>query len=77
VQLICKLLVSGTPPRAVPPTIQTFSETLIHEKPKELLSVNFVCECHVIVEVIVETIAAIKLAQASKRDQLWYNGTTH
>ncbi len=76
VQLICKLLISGTLPSAVPPTIQTFSETLLHEKPKELPSVNFVCECCVIVEVIGETIAAIKLAHALKWDQLWYNGTT-
>jgi hypothetical protein len=76
VQLICKVLISVTPPRAVPPIIQTFSETLLYEKPKVFPSVNFVYDCRVIVEVIKETIAVIKLAHAPKWDQLWYNGTT-
>ncbi len=77
VQLICELLISVTPPRAVPLIIQTFSEILLYEKPKELPSVSFVRECHIIVKVIGEAIAAIKLARAPKRDQLWYDGTTH
>ncbi len=76
VQLICKLLVTGTPPSAIPQIIQTFCETLLWEKPKELPSVNFVWECHVIMEVIGKTIVAIKLAHAPKWDQLWYNGIT-
>jgi hypothetical protein len=29
------------------------------------------------VEVIGKTVVAIKLAHAPKRDQLWYDGTTH
>jgi hypothetical protein len=29
VQLICELLVTGTPPGAIPQTIQTFCETLV------------------------------------------------
>ena len=29
VQLICELLVTGTPPGAIPQTIQTFFETLV------------------------------------------------
>ena len=72
VQLICELLVTGTPPSAIPQIIQTFCETLLREKPKELPSVNFVRECRVIMEVIGETIVAIKLAHAPKWDQLWY-----
>ena len=76
VQLICELLVTGTPPSAIPQIIQTFCETLLREKPKELPSVNFVRECRVIMEVIGETIVAIKLAHAPKWDQLWYDGTT-
>jgi hypothetical protein len=72
VQLICELLVTGTPPSAIPQIIQTFCETLLWEKPKELPSVNFVRECRVIVEVIGKTIVAIKLAHAPKWDQLWY-----
>jgi hypothetical protein len=76
VQLTFKLLLTGTPPSAIPQTIQTLCETLLWEKPKELPSVNFVRECHVIVEVIRETVVAIKLAHAPKWDQLWYDGTT-
>ena len=76
VQLICELLVTGTPPSAIPQIIQTFCETLLREKPKELPSVNFVRECRVIMEVIGETIVAIKLAHVAKWDQLWYDGTT-
>ncbi len=37
----CELLVTGTPPSAIPQIIQTFCETLLREKPKELPSVNF------------------------------------
>jgi len=76
VQLICELLITGTPPSAIPQIIQTFCETLLQEKPKELPSVNFVEECRVIMEVIGKTIVAIKLAHAPKWDQLWYDGTT-
>ncbi len=76
VQLICELLVTGTPPSSIPQIIQTFCEALLQEKPKELPSVNFVRECRVIMEVIGETIVAIKLAHAPKWDQLWYDGTT-
>ena len=75
-QLICEQLVTGTPPNAIPPTIQTFCETILCEKPKELPSVSFVRECCGIIEVIGEIIAAIKLACAPRWDQLWYNGTT-
>ncbi len=66
----------GTPPSAIPQIIQTFCETLLQEKPKELPSINFVRKCRVIMEVIGETIVAIKLAHTPKWDQLWYNGTT-
>jgi hypothetical protein len=49
---------------------------MLREKPKELPLVNFTLECCVIVEVIGETIVAIKLANVPKWDQLWYDGTT-
>ncbi len=71
VQLICELFVTGAPPSAIPQIIMTFCETLLQEKPTELPSVNFVRECPVIVEVIGKTIAAIKLANVPRKDQLW------
>ena len=51
-------------------------ETLYAEKPEELPSVNFVRRCRVVVEIIGETIAAIKLASADNWKQLWTDATT-
>ena len=76
VQLICELLVNGTPPSAIPGNIQTMYETLYGKKPDELPCVNFVRECRVIVEVIGETITAIKLAKAPTWKQLFTDATT-
>ena len=71
VQLICELLVNGTPPSAVPANIRSVYETLygkpLDEPPP---SVSYVRSCRVIVEVIGETITAIKLARAATWDQL-------
>ena len=76
VQLICELLVNSTAPSAIHQNIQTMYETLYGESPKELPSVNFVRECRVVVEVIGETVAAIKLASADSWKQLWTDGTS-
>jgi len=51
-------------------------ETLYKEEPDELPSVNFVRECRVFVEVMGETLTAIKLANAPEWLQLWTNATT-
>ena len=69
---------NGTTPSAIPTNIQTMYETLYSEKPEELPSVNFVRRCRVVVEIIGETIAAIKLASAEnwKWKQLWTDATT-
>ena len=76
VQLICELLVNGTPPTAIPGNIRIMYETLYGEPPDDEPSVSFVRECRPIVEVIGETIAAIKLADAGTWDQLWTDATT-
>ena len=76
VQLICELLINGTPPSAIPANIQTMYVTLYGKEPEELSSVNFVRECRVIVEVIGETMTAIKLAQAPTWMQLFTDATT-
>ena len=44
VQMICELLINGTVATAVPSTIQRIYEMLYYEPPKELPSVDFVCE---------------------------------
>ena len=71
VQLICELLVNGTAPSAIPANIRTMYETLTGEKPSDVPSVNFVRECRVVVEVIGETITALKLASADDWKALW------
>ena len=74
--MICELLINGTAPTAVPSTIQSIYETLYDESPEELPSVNFVWECRVVVEIIGETLVAIKLGGAEFWDQLWTDSTT-
>ena len=77
VQLICELLVNGTAPSSIPSNIETMYETTLYgTKPKEVPSINFVQGCRVVVEIIGETIAAIKLASADTWKQLWTDATT-
>ena len=70
VQIICKLLVNGTPPTMVPLAMQTMYQMLTGDTPDELPCVNFVWSCRVVVEVMGETITAIKLADAPSWNQL-------
>ena len=76
VQLITELLAHGTPPSAIPANIDTMYKTLYEVKPKEVPCVNFVRECRVVVQVLGETITAVKLASAEKWDQLWADATS-
>ena len=64
VQLICELLVNGTPPASIPGNIQIMYETLFGEPTNDLPSVSFVRSCRTVVEVLGETITALKLARA-------------
>jgi len=74
VLLICELLVHGTAPTAIPSNIQTLYTTLYGKAPEELPSVNYVRECRVVVEVMCETMAAIKLAESPDWGQLFTDG---
>ena len=76
VQLICELLVNGTAPTSIPVNIRTMYYTLYGKYPADEPSVSFCRECRVIVEVIGETIAALKLAHAPRWLQLWTDATT-
>ena len=76
VQVICELLVNGTSPSAVPTAMQTMYQMLTGDTPNKLPTINFVWSCRVVVEVIGETIAAMKLADAPSWNQLWTDGTT-
>jgi hypothetical protein len=76
VLIICELLANGTAPTAIPSNIQTLYETLYQDKPQELPSVSFVRSCRVVVEVMCETKAAIKIASSPEWSQLWTDGTS-
>ena len=54
VQLICELLVNGTPTSSVPDNIRTMYEMLYGTEPEEMPSLAFVRKCRVIVEVWVK-----------------------
>ena len=60
----------------MPTAMQTMYQMLMGDTPNELPTINFVRSCRVVVEVIGETIAAVKLADAPSWNQLWTNGTT-
>jgi hypothetical protein len=76
IQYICELLVIGTPPASIPSIISTSYQMYYGKEPDEVPQISFVHQCRVIVQVIGETIAAIKLASAEKWDQLWTDATT-
>ena len=70
------MLVSGAPPAAVPAILLTTSSTINQQKTAKVPLVNFVRECRVVVQIIGETIATIKLANTEKWGQLFTDGTT-
>ena len=76
VQLICELLVSGAAPSSIPDIILTTTSMNNQHPPKSLPSVNFIRECRVVVQIIGETLAAIKLARAKTWGQLFTDGTS-
>ena len=64
VLLICEMLVNGTNPRAVPANIQTYCAAFTGVEAEELPSVNFVCECRVVLQNLNETLSAFFLGNA-------------
>ena len=76
VQLICELLVNGTPPTAIPGNIKTMYETLYGEDAKEVPSVNFCRRCRIVVQVIGETMTALKLANSKTWKQVFTDATS-
>ena len=76
VLLICELLVNGTPPVAVPATIQTTSAAFTGAEANELPSVNFVRQCRTVLQTLNETLSALRLGKADTWHQLFTDGTT-
>ena len=77
VQLICELLVIGVPPSKIPATLQTTYETFREgDDRQDGISVSFVRQCRTVVQVIGETMAAIKYGEAEVIDQAFMDATT-
>ena len=76
VQLCCELLVIGAPPSTIPKSISTIYETLYSDRPDETPSVSFVRQCRILLQIIGETVVAMKLTKAKVWDQLHMDATT-
>ena len=61
VQLICELLVNGTPHTAIPGNISVMYESLYGEEPDKAPSISFCQHCRVTVQVVGETMAALRI----------------
>jgi hypothetical protein len=68
--------VIGTPPTSIPSIIYSSYQIYYSKQPDEVPQISFVHPCGVIVQVIGEMIAAIKLASAENWDQLLTDATT-
>ena len=82
-QLICEFLVIGTPPSSMPGNIRIMYETLYDidldaegEKKVDFPSIHFFRQCRIVVQVIRETMVALKLAKAVKWNQLFTDATS-
>jgi len=77
VQFVCELLVCGTLPRTIRNNLVIMYRTMYDKETSiEVLSLSFIRECRTIVQVVGETVTAIKLGQAEKWDQLWTDATS-
>ena len=59
-EVCCELIVNGSPPSEIPSSIGTLTATFYGKEPKKLPSINYVHQCQVLVQVIGETITAMK-----------------
>jgi len=76
VLLICKLLVNGTPPSAIPGNIQSVSESVTGVSVSHNPSVNFVRQCRVVEQNLNEMLAAYRLGKEMKWNQIFIDGTS-
>ena len=75
VLLVCAILITDVPPTAIPSRIYTLYETLTCVEPTQVPSASFIRRCCTVVQVVGETIAAWKLADAESRIQIFTDAT--
>ena len=75
---MAELLVTGTPPSAIPSNIGILYDMLSGEKADDLPSVNFGRQCRQVVQVLGETMTAMKLSETPKEmwKQILFDATT-
>ena len=76
VLLICEQLVNGTPPSAIPANIQSMCAALTGASARELPTVSFVRSCRTVVQIMNETLAAMRLSNANEWFQMNTDGTS-
>ena len=75
-QLIIEMLINGTPPSAIPPNIAAQAELSMPGKTiDELPSEKYCKDMRAVLQVVVETLVAYRLAKANVWEQLFVDGT--
>ena len=75
-EVCCELLVNGSPPSAIPSNIGTLFATLYGEEPTNIPSLNYVRQCRVLVQIVSETITAMKLSVCPNWAEIFFDATT-
>jgi hypothetical protein len=75
-EVCCELLVNGSSPSSIPSSILTLFVALYGEEPDKIPSLNYVRQCRVLVQVICETITAMKLAACPNWAEIFFDATT-
>ena len=73
--LICELLAKGTPSKVVRTNIQTMSASLNECEAKDVLYVNFVRKCRVVVQNLNETLSVLRIRKVDFLHHLFTGGT--
>ena len=76
VLLICELLVIGIPPMDITSSIYNLYETLNGVEPIEVLSMSFIQQLSTVVQVLGETIEALKLTDSDSWRQIFTDATS-
>jgi hypothetical protein len=75
-KVCCELLVNGSPPSAIPSSIGTLFAMLYGKEPKKIPSLPYVCQCCVLIQIISETITAMKLDVCPTCAEIFFDATT-
>ena len=74
-KVCCELIVNGSPPSAIPSSIGSLFYTLYSKEPKKNPSLKSVCQCRVLIQIIGETVTAMKLSVCPIWAEIFYDAT--